>query len=526
MGDELQQFEIVMDQLRKAGSVEGIAPAALAEIRARFDAVVRSKNEFLLSDLEGQRNTMIKLADDVQAAITTIEYYVANFPLQTLRNVGMRLGNVASAGAGAPNGPLNIPAGTNTPRSPPPIQPAPTQPPIQVTPGKLKIVEVQSKDLDALCRVAQSEVGHFLKYGRPELEGGLRAVVDTIINRCAHAKYPDSIQAVVDQPYQFSAINAIGTWAYLPTASTLNAEIVTEHVRRRSEGAPSTIVGATHFLNPYLSSASAMASWGKFVVDNAVARFGNDQAHDVHYHGYAPNVSMPTSYLLVYLNRRLGFTGQGLPIAASALQPFRSLLIKNCLEQWEYFKRGVLAEDSDPQYLQVGKYWSVLGIPYDGRTKILNDSTGTYSNPPWSSAFISFIVSSSSNGSPGFRYAQAHCHYVQDFVSGRNGALFAAEHPDHYVPQPGDILHFGRDAAASYSFAEARARYLADSYYASHSDIVVEVDASTRTAKTIGGNVSQSVGIKTVALLPDGRLQKRTDGNVERPWIAILRALQ
>lgn len=74
--------------------------------------------------------------------------------------------------------------------------------------GKMRRILVTESDLDALMRVANSEVGHFGKYGEAQLRGGLAAVVDTIFNRVAHDKFPNTIEEVVDQPKQFSAINA------------------------------------------------------------------------------------------------------------------------------------------------------------------------------------------------------------------------------------------------------------------------------------------------------------------------------
>jgi len=124
-----------------------------------------------------------------------------------------------------------------------------------------------------------------------------------------------------------------------------------------------------------------------------------------------------------------------------------------------------------------------------------------------------------------FKYAQAHCHYVQDFITGRPNALYEAMHPDFYAPKIGDILHFGRGSAAGFDFQQARSFYQADSFYASHSDIVVSVDSAARKLLTVGGNVGNSVSQKKFGLKPDGKLEPRVEDGKKLPWVAVLRLI-
>lgn len=508
MTDRMYEFDIVLNQLREAMAAVGQSPAAQIEIRAQFDEVVAQKNRYVFAQLEQRQGVLDGLNATLAKAIATIEFHIANFPLQTLREVYGR-----NSGAQ-----VLSPAPVRTEQVPKSMTEAVR------THSLLKRVEISPLDLDALCRVAHSEVGHFAKYGPSQLQGGLAAVVDTIINRVAHDKFPDSIQFVVNQPYQFSAINTLGSWELLPAATRQTVDIVSEHCRRRSDGNPSSIGGATHFLNPFLSSPTAMASWGKYVVDNPVGVFGNVGKKDVHYHGYAPNVKEPADYVLAHNGAEFAFRGNGQLLTVREAGSFRSRLVSKCLAEWKYFGEGSQTEDADPHFRRVGAYWSTLGIPYDGQTKILNEATGKYSNPAWSSAFICYVLKQAGANS-GFMLAQAHCHYVQDFISGRANALYAAEHPDHYSPQPGDLVHLGREGAANYSFSEARAKYLADSFYPSHSDVVIEIDRAGATLKTIGGNVGQSVGQKTFDIDQNGRLLPRREGKQKLPWIAVLRLL-
>ncbi|WP_018389925.1 D-Ala-D-Ala carboxypeptidase family metallohydrolase [Ancylobacter sp. FA202] len=174
-------------------------------------------------------------------------------------------------------------------------------------------------DADALARTATSEVGHFGRYGAATLQGGVTAVVDTILNRVAHAGFPDTVGAVVDARYQFSAIGGpkgVGSWTRLRPAGPVISGLVKAHLAARAGGAPCTVKGAGHFLNPHYSSAKALASWGNHVVHNAVAVWG--QGKDIHYHGFAPGSKPPADYTLSYMGGHASFIGAGTPVGAPA----------------------------------------------------------------------------------------------------------------------------------------------------------------------------------------------------------------
>ena len=384
--------------------------------------------------------------------------------------------------------------------------------------GGVTTIEVTDRDLDALARVANSEVGHFGKYGQGELEGGVRAVVDTILNRVAHSRFKNSVEEVVDQPKQFSAINDIGTWSRLPVAPANVMMIVRDHLLARASGAASEVEGATHFLNPHVSSAGALSDWGDFVRDNAIASYGRDDEGDVHFHGYAPGYKQPEPYALVFGSVRTVFSGVGEAEGGTpSTNRFRDALIDNCRAELEYFNNGKSTETDHPQYLRVGDYWNVLGIPNNGRT------VGADGNrPAWSAAFISFILRESGAGNR-FPYSQAHCHYFQHFVDQPTRSLFEAVSVEEHSPVPGDMLHFGRSYAGEYNFSVAKSTYSNDSFYPSHCTIVVAVETDTKKIFAIGGNESDSVRMAEYELDDNLRLKKRTAGNKKLPWIGILR---
>jgi hypothetical protein len=407
------------------------------------------------------------------------------------------------------------------------------QDPVPQFPDELtgKLIDITDMDIDALARVAKSEVGHFARHGEDQLEGGLKAVVDTIFNRVAHRLFPGSIQQVIDQRKQFSAINPLGTWTKLPVAPAKIFDIVTKHVDGRAAGQPDTIKGAINFLNPFLSSRSSMEEWGQFVVDHPVAKFGSVEKKDVHFHGTAPGAGGPKAYVLKRGVNAFQFAPDGTPvkkpaaIAAPAIAAGGSTaagistrIVENALTEWRFFEKGTRREGDDPHFRRIGEYWQTVGETFDGRTLIPSGTPGKLINPAWSSAFISHVMKLSGAGDR-FEYAQAHAIYVQDFVSGRPNGLYEAMRPENYAPQPGDIVHAGREDAIRMDFDAARAAFKANKRYPSHSDIVVEVKLSEGVLIAIGGNVSQSVKHKRLKLNADGTL------STTRPWIAVLKCL-
>ena len=189
----------------------------------------------------------------------------------------------------------------------PPID-APSLP--SSTNGKTSIV-ISKRDMDALGRVAHSEVGGFSKYGTNVLSDAVAAVIDTIFNRVAHRSYPDSIETVINQPQQFSAINPLGTWEGLPLVTPRIADIIKKHITLRASGISSDIMGATHFLNPHWSSSNALKNWGNYLVKNAVAHYGNENDKNIHYHGFPPGGTLPGPYSITYNSKTAHFGGNG-----------------------------------------------------------------------------------------------------------------------------------------------------------------------------------------------------------------------
>ncbi|GFE48419.1 hypothetical protein So717_01720 [Roseobacter cerasinus] len=409
--------------------------------------------------------------------------------------------------------------------SPPPAS-TPTGPTPAVAaapPAGVIRIEITPQDLDALARVAQSEVGHFGQYGAAQLTGGVQAVVETILNRVAHGRFPGSLQAVMDQPSQFSAINATGSWAGLSAATSQIQTIVTDYLNARVAGQSGVLGGATHFLNPFLSSSTALSQWGNHVVANAVAVFGNEAAEDVHFHGFAPGTSLPQAHAIHFGGWSPVFDGAGRAASSVTSSGLRVRLLSTLKGELTHFENGKHKENADSHFSRVGDYWRALGLPYHGQS-VVTFADGSTGNPAWSAAFISWAIAEQGVGADRFKGAQAHWKYVQDLVEERLATpLFDLMDPEQYAPRPGDIVHYGRATAARFHLAAALDHLKIDGYYPSHSDFVIEVDQTDGSLTTVGGNVDNSVKSKRVGIDSDGLLKPRRQRGEDFPWIAVLR---
>ena len=191
--------------------------------------------------------------------------------------------------------------------------PANAEAPVLGSDFKGTIIRISDRDIDALARVAHSEVKGFKKYGPAELQGGLAAVVDTILNRAAHtsSEFPNTIEGVVNKPKQFSAINPLGSWDKLPKASNENFQFVKGYIAARARGKNSVIKGATHFLNPHSANAAALTAWGNHVVKNFIKKYGREADKNIHYHGFAPNAKAPRDFAIFHEGSVHAFRGDG-----------------------------------------------------------------------------------------------------------------------------------------------------------------------------------------------------------------------
>ena len=170
----------------------------------------------------------------------------------------------------------------------------------------------------------------------------------------------------------------------------------------------------------------------------------------------------------------------------------KETLLKACADEWVRFKRGSGKETVFPFFKFVGDMWDSIDINLDGK-----DST------PWSAAFISYVVAEKA-GYPDFPISSFHTKYIhdaiQDEVLGRE-APFWGFPPRAEKPKLGDIVcAWRRDRHDFHDLENSGA------FRPSHCDVIVEVNAES--VRVIGGNVRNSVSMKSFPLNSSGHLKR------------------
>ena len=370
------------------------------------------------------------------------------------------------------------------------------------------VIAVTDQDVEALARVSHSEVGNFGKFGDAVLTDALGAVVDTIFNRAIYPtkEFPKTIQGVINQPQQFSAINNIGTWKGLPEATPKNFNIVLQHVQRRATGTDSKIKGATHFFNPKISNPP----WGQPIKDNPVAKFGTPP--DSHIHGFPEGYHPPEGHAIQLGKNAAVFSGDGRH-QGPLITPDKSAgsIVAAALKEWAFWgnsKPGKIHHKDDEipfaTYVR-DTYCKPFSSTLPSLEAIAKDKYF------WSAVTISYMMKQAGMSKSQFTFAEAHSVYIREAIKARKGKNkdkaywgFRIDEPEAVVA-PGDVVGAGRTKGMT--FAQAQALFDETGDYESHSDIVVAVRAGE--ADLIGGNVSDSVTMKTLKLDSKGRIQDK-----------------
>jgi spore germination cell wall hydrolase CwlJ-like protein len=108
------------------------------------------------------------------------------------------------------------------------------------------VISYTSAEFDMLCYVLQGEVGDCS-------EGSKIAVANVIINRVKSSAFPDSIEGVLTQANQFTAVNNYYNGTSTPTANTIECA-------KRALGGEDNTNGAVYYYAPKYCSGST-ASW-------------------------------------------------------------------------------------------------------------------------------------------------------------------------------------------------------------------------------------------------------------------------
>ena len=138
---------------------------------------------------------------------------------------------------------------------------------------------------------------------------------------------------------------------------------------------------------------------------------------------------------------------------------------------------------------------------------------------PWSAAFISYVVRQADVPASAFQFSNAHRAYIYDAfaVSAAEAANKAGDRtyracPLTTRPRPGDLICAQRQSdLANLSDAAVRERIRSElsggtdvrSVRSTHCEVVAFVDARSRKAYTIGGNVNQAVTARKLNLRHD-----------------------
>jgi len=186
---------------------------------------------------------------------------------------------------------------------------------------------------------------------------------------------------------------------------------------------------------------------------------------------------------------------------------FRENVVAIARQEWEYFEQGALSENDPLASQRIEEYFQSFGEDY----------TGQY----WSAAFISWVMGEAGAGDQ-FNYSQLHADYlnqaIEDKESGSDAA-FIGHKTDEYSLQVGDLIGANREGEEE---GEITVTYdtAPDYSYYSHADIVV----ATRPGEidVIGGNVGDSVSLKTYTVDPEGRITNPDDGDASDDFFVVI----
>jgi len=126
------------------------------------------------------------------------------------------------------------------------------------------------------------------------------------------------------------------------------------------------------------------------------------------------------------------------------------------------------------------------------------------SSTAWSAAFISSVMHLAGVPSGQFPMSANHAKYIlrglQNDIDNKSAASIVYYDKDEIAPRIGDLVGFSRTSKVS-NRADI-AKYLPDKFFESHTDLVVATKPGS--LKVIGGNVSQTIDIKTVQIDTNG----------------------
>lgn len=197
---------------------------------------------------------------------------------------------------------------------------------------------------------------------------------------------------------------------------------------------------------------------------------------------------------------------------------FREDLVRRAIAEWEWFGKGEGRQDHlvhdhrketvEPFASRVGDYWlAISSADYDRLVTAFAKKKGKLDGTvdlAWSAAFISYCMQTAGAGKL-FPYAPGHATWMVKSIAnkqqGKLGASIVGYEIGEKALTVGDLVGKTRTASVTYDNA------VAEGWFVSHSDIVVEIDLTRKVAHTIGGNVGQTVSKATVDIDANGKMK-------------------
>jgi hypothetical protein len=200
-------------------------------------------------------------------------------------------------------------------------------------------------------------------------------------------------------------------------------------------------------------------------------------------------------------------TVESLPVMRLHSPGFSARAVAAAEAEWRYF--GEQTHDEHDRVVKAGHKEDAAALYWDRVRTYWVDGTNTRgldgrnTDSPWSAAFISWLMRKAGAGHR-FRYSTRHAVYIsqaiRDSQQQRAEAGYWCYPLDQQKPEVGDLVCFTREDGVTYDQQKG-------GDYKSHCDLVVEV--TDGAASIIGGNIGNSVTLRTLPLNADGYLAPR-----------------
>ncbi|WP_405907345.1 DUF2272 domain-containing protein [Streptomyces sp. NBC_00828] len=213
-----------------------------------------------------------------------------------------------------------------------------------------------------------------------------------------------------------------------------------------------------------------------------------------------------------------GAPGGGLP----SVGPLRARIAQFAEQERTRWGNGARVETEPTMTATLQDYYSTgVGSPVAASDL---QSSSWQSGHPWSAVFVSWVMRQAGAGSA-FAYSTAHREYVsaakRNAETGNTANPFWAYPIEKIVPEVGDLVCADRDNGAGCG-GVTYATIDNGTAWSTHCDVVTAVDRAGRKLTAVGGNVSQSVKAKTIAIDGQGFVVPQQSGQTCR-YFAILK---